>query len=161
MVLCTKNPITFGTCVGSTGKVAAITSASPTPEHDVIAAILDNEENTVDWASSSEEEDNNIHVSDYCTPHLHLKCFVHGINHCSVIVNTFLDNGTYLLLIHPDLVHQLRRAKERGKKYHRGMGETKQSIEVANEHWAGGRQRKRPKDCLQERKRRENRCFSF
>ena len=103
------NTVLPSTCMGTSSKVAAITSAPPTPERNVIAAVLDDENSdTVDWASSSEEEDANIQVSDYCTSHLNLKCFVHGTNHHSIIVNTFLDNGTYLVLIHPNVVRQLK-----------------------------------------------------
>jgi hypothetical protein len=78
------------------------------PDQDSVATIIDDDgSDVIDWATSSEDEDN-IHVSDYRMSHLHLKCIVHGSNHCTVVVNTFLDNGTYLVLINPNLVHQLK-----------------------------------------------------
>ena len=68
----------------ATSKVAAITSVPSTPERDMIAAgaVMDNDED-IDWASSLEDEDANVQVSDYRMSHLHLKCFVHGANHRS------------------------------------------------------------------------------
>ena len=89
----------------SLSKVMAITSAPPTPECDAITTVLDdNGSDVIDWASSSDEDDN-INMSGYCMSHLCLKCIVHGSNHCSIVVNTFLNNGAYLVLIHLVIDH--------------------------------------------------------
>ena len=103
MAACTKRNHTGGTPALSRSallsKVTAITSAPPTPERDAITTVLDDDgSDVIDWASSSDKDDN-INVSDYGMSHLCLKCIVHGVNHCSIIVNTFLDNGAYLVLI--------------------------------------------------------------
>lgn len=101
-------PSTAAARAGSSAKVAAIISAPPSPEGNTVAAVINgNDSDIVNWATSS-EDDEDAYVSDYRASHLHLKCLVHGSSHRTIVVNTFLDNGAYIVLIHPNLVRQLK-----------------------------------------------------